>query len=337
MGMSDSLRIVARPATFIAADLRRRGLAVEPLLREVGLRRADIADPENRVPYQALLRLIECAAAVTGDANYGLQLGALRDQHDGGLLGFVMLNSATLLDAMANLQRYYRVIGEGEDFEIEGAGPTLTLRFRETDPAMRGLRHNSDYIAAMLVRACRDMTRKNVAPIRARFIHRRPKVAVAYAAHLGCPVEFAAEWDSLVFDAETMRLPVIGADRRLLSVLEDSCRRLLGPTRLRPDLLHDVRMVLLDGIGKHRLCLKTVAEALKLSPKSLERRLRARHTSFSRLADGLRGELSRQWLRDTDMTLDQIAYLVGYSATAAWLRAFRRWTGTTPTHFRRRR
>jgi AraC-like DNA-binding protein len=80
-----------------------------------------------------------------------------------------------------------------------------------------------------------------------------------------------------------------------------------------------------------------VAAALKLGPKSLERRLRARRTSFSRMVDGVRGDLSRQWLRDTDMTLDQIAYLAGYASTAAWLRAFRRWTGITPTRFRRHR
>jgi AraC-like DNA-binding protein len=335
--MPRSLKIAARTATFIAADLRRRGLAPDALLAKAGLRRADIADPETRVPYPAVLRLIEHAAAVTGDASYGLQLGAARDLRDGGLLGFVMLNSPTLIDALTNLQRYYRILGEGEDFEIERAGPMATLRFREADPALRGLRHNSDYIAAMLVRACRDMTRKRIAPDRVTFIHSRPTRPVAYAAHLGCPIQFETAWDSLVFLAETMRLPVVGADGRLLKVLEDSCRRLLGPARTRPDLRRDVRAVLVDSIGKDPPRLGTVAAALKLSPKSLERRLRARRTNFSQLVDGVRSELSRQWLRDTDMTLDQIAYLAGYTATAAWLRAFKRWTGTTPKRFRRRR
>jgi AraC-like DNA-binding protein len=130
---------------------------------------------------------------------------------------------------------------------------------------------------------------------------------------------------------------VVPADGRLLTVLEQSCRRLLGPARVRSDLLRDVRAVLLDGIGREPPRLGTVAAALKLGPKSLERRLRARRTSFSRMVDGVRGDLSRQWLRDTDMTLDQIAYLAGYASTAAWLRAFRRWTGITPTRFRRHR
>ena len=63
-----------------------------------------------------------------------------------------MLNSTTLLDAITNVQRYFRVVGEGEDIEVERMGPHVTLRFRETDQALRGLRHNSDYIAAIIVR-----------------------------------------------------------------------------------------------------------------------------------------------------------------------------------------
>jgi AraC-like DNA-binding protein len=335
--MPKDLRIAARSATFIAEDLGRRGVAVDRVLREAGLQRADIADPETRVRYADLLRLVERAAAIAGDASYGLRLGAARELGDSGLLGFVMLNSSTLLEALTNLQRYCRVLGDGEDFEIEPAGPLVTVRFREADAALRGLRHNSDYIAALLVRACRDMTRRRLAPVRARFIHHRPDVPVAYAEYLGCPVEFGAAWDMLVFSADTMRLPVIGADSRLLRVLEDSCRRLLGPARRRPDLLRDVQAVLLGAIGKEPPRLDTVAQALAIGPKSLERRLRERGTSFSKLVEQVRSELSRQWLRDTDMSLDQIAYLAGYASTAAWLRAFKRWTGMTPGRFRRRR
>jgi hypothetical protein len=131
--------MAARPAIFIADDLRRRGVNADELLKEVGLRRVDLADPENRIPYAAVLGLAERAATVTGDASYGLRLGGARDQRDAGLLGFVLLNSATLFSALTNLQRYVRVVGEGEDFEIERGGPHVTLRFRETDPVLRGL------------------------------------------------------------------------------------------------------------------------------------------------------------------------------------------------------
>lgn len=327
-------RIEARTAIFVIDDLRRRGLAADEVLGEVGLRRTDLADPESLVPHAALLSLIERAAALTGDASFGLRLGASRDLHDGGLLAFVVLNSSTLMEALTNMQRYYRVVGEGEEFEIERGGPHVTLRFRETDPEQRGLRQTSDYIAALLVRACRDLTRKRVSPLRAEFIHGRPNTKVAYTELLGCPARYDAAWDALVWPADIMQLPVVGADDALLRVLKSACRRILGPASRKQDLVREVRELIIDRLAKGRAGFDDIARELNMSSKTLERRLAERDTSFSRLIDDIRGDLAKRYLADTELRLEQIAYLVGYSEPAALVRAFRRWTGTTPIQFR---
>lgn len=329
-------KIAARPAIFVVNELRRRGAPADDLLREVGLRRADLADPESRVPYAAVLGLIERAATAASDAGFGLRLGASRDQHDSGLIGYVLLNSSTLMDGLANLQRYFRVVGEGEDFEIERFGPHVTLRFRETDPALRGLRQNSDYIAAMVVRACRDMTRKRVSPVRAEFIHRRPNQKVEYSEVLGCPVKFDSEWDALIYANETMRLPVLGADNKLLRVLEDVCRKILGPASKKEDLVHDVRELIIDRLAKGTARLDDVARELNMSGKTLERRLAERNRTFSALLEDIRIGLAKKYLGETEIRLEQLAYLIGYSEPAPFVRAFKRWTGTTPMQFRSR-
>ena len=332
--MSQVHRIDARLAISVVKDLRQHGANADGLLKEVGLRRADVSDPDNRIPYAAVLALIERAATTVGDASYGLRLGAAQEARDSGLLGFLMLNSATLLDAITNAQRYFRVVGEGEDIEVERMGPHVTLRFRETDRALRGLRHNSEYIAAIIVRACRDMTRKRVSPVRAEFMHGRPNARVAYPEYLGCPVKFHAEWDALVYDAETMRLPVIGADSKLFKVLERACQKIIGPTPKKQDILHQVRELVIDGLAKGTVQFDDVARELNMSSKTLERRLADRKTTFSALLDEIRSGLAKHYLTDTDLRLEQIAYLTGYSEPAALVRAFRRWTGTTPMQFR---
>jgi AraC-like DNA-binding protein len=333
--MTRPLKIAARSATFIVNDLRRRGISVDALLKEVGLRKIDLADEENRIPYAAVLGLFERAATITGDASYGLRLGASRDQNDSGLIGFVLLNSATVFDALVNLQRYFRVVGEGEDFEIERGGPHVTLKFRETDPGLRGLRHDSDYIAGMIVRACRDMTRKRfVSPIRAEFIHGKPNQKVEYSEFLGCPVRFHAEWDALIFSEDTMRLPVAGANNRLLKALEQACRKILGPTPRKQDVVHDVRELIIDRLTKGAPRFEEVARELNTSSRTLERRLSQRGTTFSTLLDDVRCGLAKQYLADTDAGLDSLAYLMGYSEPAALVRAFKRWTSMTPMQFR---
>jgi AraC-like DNA-binding protein len=334
--MTKSHKIEARLATKVVDDLRKRGVNADSLIRDVGLRRADVADPEARIPYAAVLALIEHAASTLGDASYGLRLGAEHEARDNGLLGFVVLNSPTLLDAIRNIQRYFHVVGDGEDIEVEQVGPHVTLRFRETDPALRGLRHNSDYIAAVVVRACRDMTRKRVSPMRAEFMHGRPNSKVAYAEHLGCPVKFHAEWDALVYDAATMRLPVIGADGRLLKVLERACQKILGPMPKKQDILHDVREWVIDKLARGAVHFDDLARDLNMSTKTLERRLDDRDTTFSVLLDDIRSGLAKHHLANTNLRLEQIAYLTGYSESAALVRAFKRWTGTTPMQYRKK-
>jgi AraC-like DNA-binding protein len=334
--MARVLKIAARVAKLVVDDLRRRRIATDELLKEVGLRRADLGDPETRIAYSSVLGLIERAAVLVGDDSYGLRLGAARSQRDSGLIGFVLLNSPTLMDALSNVQRYFRVVGEGEDFEIESAGPHVAIRFRETDPALRGLRHNSDYIAAMMVRACRDMTRKRISPIRVEFMHGRPNRKVAYDECLGCAVKFHADWDALIFAAETTKLPVIGADSKLLQVLERACKQILGSTPRKQDLVHDVRELIVDRLAKGRAHIDDIARDVSMSSKTLERRLAERDTSFSALLDDIRRDLAKRYLSETDFRLEQVAYLVGYSEPAALVRAFKRWTGTTPIKYRNR-
>jgi AraC-like DNA-binding protein len=329
-------KIAARLACKVVDDLRQHAVPPDDLLREVGLRRVDIADPDARIPYVTIIGLIERAAAVLGDSNYGLRLGAAQEARDAGLLGFVVLNSPTLMDALLNLQRYFRVVGDGEDIEFDRSGPHVALRFREAEPALRGQRHNSEYIAAVLVRACRDMTRRRVSPMRAEFMHGRPNARVAYADYLGCPIKFHAEWDAVVYSPEAMRLPVIGADNKLLAVLERSCEKILGPKPKKQDIVHDVRELIVDRLTKGPIQFDSTARELNMSSKTLERRLAERGKTFSTLLDDIRSGLSKRYLSETDFRLEQVAYLTGYSEPAALVRAFKRWAGTTPMQFRKK-
>ena len=124
--MAKAPKIDARMARFVIEDLRRRRIPVDKLLKEVGLKKADLASPEGRIPYAPVIHLIERAAAVVGDPSYGLRLAASRDSHEHGLLGFLALNSPTLRDALINLQRYYRIARE----EVSSRSNATALRWR---------------------------------------------------------------------------------------------------------------------------------------------------------------------------------------------------------------
>ena len=326
-----------RMARFVVDDLRRRRLPVDGLLKEVGLQKADLASSEGRVPYASGVRLIERAARLAGDTSYGLHLGTFLDAREYGLLGFVALNSPTLMDAMINLQRFYKIVREDGEFEIERSAKQVTLRLRESDPELRGLRHNTDFIIAMFVRGCRDLTREAICPVRVEFMHAEPAETVDYTEILGCPVKFDAEWTSLIYDEEATRLPVQGANAKLLPILELACRKVLGPTTPKAqDLVREVRQLIIERLPTGSANFDAIADVLKMSSKTLERRLAKRGQSFSALLDATRCETVKHYLEETDMRLSQVAYMAGYTEPATLVRAFKRWTGATPMQFRDR-
>ena len=321
--MANVPKIDARFARFVVEDLRRRRIPVDGLLKQVGLTRSDLASPEGRLPYAPVIHLIERAATLAGDPSYGLHLAASLDARDHGLLGFLAVNSPTLMDALINLQRYYKVVREGE-FEIERNGAQVAVRLREADPALRGFRQNSDFVVATLVRGCRDLTRQAISPIRVECVCGEPSEKVDYADILGCPVKFGAEWTVLIYAEEAMRLPVQGADTKLLQILELTCRKIIGPTPEMQDLVREVRRLIVEGLPKGSANIDAIADELNISNKTLERRLAERGQSFSALLDETRCKAAKHYLEETNMRIAQVAYMAGYTKPAALVRAFKR-------------
>jgi AraC-like DNA-binding protein len=131
-----------------------------------------------------------------------------------------------------------------------------------------------------------------------------------------------------------MALPVIGADDKLLGVLQRACERTLGPRPTQADLVHDVRTLVLESLTKGATQVDAIARQLNMSSKTLERRLGERGKTYSALLDEIRSDLAKRYLADTDFRLEQVAYLTGYSEPAALVRAFKRWTGQTPIQYR---
>ena len=149
-------------------------------------------------------------------------------------------------------------------------------------------------------------------------------------------MKFGAEWDAVIYAEETTRLPVKGADTKLLEVLEATCQELLGPTPKGRDLVREVRHLIIERLPAGSASINAIAGELGLSSKTLERRLAEQGESFSARLDRTRFNAVTHYLENPDMGLTQVAYLAGYTESAALVRAFKRWTGETPAKFRER-
>lgn len=318
----------------LAEDLARRGLAPGPLLSRAGLGRAALAAEGARAPIDRMATFFELAAEATGDACLGLRFGLTRDARDAGLIGYVGLSSPDLRAALKGLARFHRVFSDAVSVDVarlEAGEVAWAFRGDPGQPRGQLQAFSAGNILAFLRRGTgRRLGLRGVTlPLAAGGT---PGDA---ARLLDCPVVQEGGWVRLSLAPGDLALPLVTADQRLLSILQGHAEEVL--VRLAPGreaLGERVLRALLDGLAQGGARQELVAADLGLSPRSLSRRLAEEGTSFARLLDDLRRDLAQAHLA-AGMEVTQVAFLLGYAEPSSLAHAFRRWTGQSPSEWRR--
>lgn len=321
-------------AAQLATELSRRGVAPGPALARAGLGRAALAEDGARVPFDRMAAFFEAAAEATGDPSLGLRFGLSRDARDAGLIGYVGLASPDLRAALVGLSRLHRVFSDAVDIDISRlAAGEVAWAFRG-DPA-RPRRQMQEFSAGNILAFLRRATGRRLVPRGVTLPQAAGGMPEAAAALFGCPVVQDGAWVRLALEPEAMRLPLVTADGRLLAILQTHAREVLA--RMAPrraPLSERVVRALLDGLAQGGARQEVVAAELGMSVRSLSRRLAAEGTSFARLLDDLRRDLALAHL-SAGMEVTQVAFLLGYAEPSSLAHACRRWTGQSPSAWRR--
>lgn len=153
-----------------------------------------------------------------------------------------------------------------------------------------------------------------------------------YRRHFRAPTRFNHEAATLVFGARDLDLRIAGADPMLRGLLEEQLRRLRGGAGA--DFSDDIRRLLRTRLTSKRCSAEDIADLLAIHRRTLSRRLKGSGEGYRLMRNEVRFEIARQLLEATEVPLGQIAAALGYSEASAFTRAFRRWSGQTPTAWR---
>jgi AraC-like DNA-binding protein len=171
-------------------------------------------------------------------------------------------------------------------------------------------------------------------PIEVRFMHRRPSETAPFHHFFQAPLRFDMNENALVFAASWLSQPLPAVEPELVQLLQDKKEAL--EAQYRSDFPDQVRCILRSSVLSHHASADRVATLLSMHSRTLHRRLTASGTSFRALLDECRFEIARQMLEDTNANVGDIAYMLDYADTSAFARAFQRWSGTTPSRWRKR-
>jgi AraC-like DNA-binding protein len=316
---------------------RYPALDPDALLREAGVGPRELADPDARIPFARNVALFERAARESGDSALGLAYAIQLPWQDLGVVGYVVLHSATLGAALANACRYHAIQQTSGGATLE-VGPRLTrLRYTPGDPSIGPHAQNSEIVIAMYTRLCREAAGfATWAPREVHFRHRAPADPGPQRRFFAAPVHYRRDEDAMILATADLRAPMKTADPDLLAILLRHAERSLAELPAADDFLAGVRRAVIDELGAGEATIERIAERLETSARSLQRRLREEGRSFKELVAETRLALARRYLADPSLSLTDTAYLLGYSDLSAFSRAFRRWTGISAIELRRR-
>jgi AraC-like DNA-binding protein len=306
-----------------------RGLRVDVarVLASAGLDEAQLADPERRIRVVQSLAIWDAAYREAGDPALGLRVVERLDFSKFSLFAYLAASSATAREAWQRATRYLRIVNDATEIEVEVDGARSICR-----TGLRGFelsRSQAEFSVGLMVKIAPRVVGDGRA-LEAWFRHARPEYAELYDRVLGCPVHFDAPFDGIGGSSRLLDRPLPHADSELCALLEEQARQHLARVPATRDFRDVVRHRIAAALPHGDPGVEAVARALGMSSRTLRRRLRECGATHQQLLDEVRHELARRALEQRGISLNEVAFLLGFSDASAFHKAFRRWTGQSP-------
>lgn len=321
------------PLARLPPLLREFGVRIDAALDGTGIEPAAFDDPENFISYRSGSRLLDQCASMTGCPHFGLLLGARSDCRDLGLPGKLMMNSASLEEAVLSFVTMQRMNSRGASVYLHRRREHSIWGAGIYEPG--AVAHEQIYAMTVVIfcNSVRLLTAGAVNPIECVLPYRQPDDVAHYAALLGATVRFDQREAGIVLPRSALGAPVAGADRSKL----ERIRQLIAD-RFPPSdnvwterVNHAIRPLILRG----QPTTAVMADLLGVNVRTLTRRLEGEGTTFQALLDMVRYGMARELLLITDMSVGEIADALAYTRQSSFSDAFLRWSGTNPSAWRR--
>ena len=329
------MSVFAPSVSSLWRQIEDHGIDAEAIFKKHGVYRSTLFDTSARVSDLVIDRVTVEAAEQSGDAFFGVNEAKYFLPSHIGPLGFAWLASTTLQSALERLQRYVKVIHEKGQVTIEYRQDELVVSIHVDAPTALAYHRDTSQLA-VLTQMCRFVYGDEWNPRLVTIAHPPPADTSHYFEYFRCAVEFNAEQNSLHIDKEQAEKRLSGSNKQLAQLNDHIVVRYLA-SQCKGDIINRVKTAILEKLGEGSVTESTIAEELHMSTRNLNRKLSAQNTSFKALLLEIRSELASQYINDATLTLTEISYLLGFSEISSFSRAYKRWTGHSPSDARRER
>ncbi len=319
----------------ILAALQEKGVDADALVRGAGLDPAAFDDPDARFDVTATARLWQGAVEATGDPAFGLYASRFVNQPTFHALGYAIMASSTLREALVRNVRYGRLVSDAAECRLEERGEVASLILDIPKDQQQPAHEAMDGMICLIARSFRALSGGKLNPTRVALQRPAPDSSQdAWPKVFRAPVVFDADTNVLEYPAAELDTRLPAGNTELARMNEEVVARYLA--RLEQEhITTRVRSHLTEQLSSGEPSAAATAKSLGLSQRSLQRKLADEGTTYKDLLNDTRKDLACAYLREGRTSITELAFLLGFTDTSSFARAFKRWTGTSPSDYAR--
>jgi AraC-like DNA-binding protein len=317
----------------LALKLKEFDVSVAAVLRRAGLPQDLFEQSRVFVSTEELFAIWNAIDSVSSDPLIGLKLGVETKMERFHPMAIAALSTENLVAAIKHLARYKKLTAPEEILnELDETEFRISYRWLlavDTEPQAL-----TDYCLAWTLSAARlGIGKQQLTPLRIEYLQPRTNLR-QLEKHFGCEAVCGAARNGIVFRAADATIPFVTSNSDLLELLAPQFEEQMKQFNTEDTFVELVRRAIQDRLTGHRPSIDTIARALHMSSRTVQRRLQDAGYSFQRVLDEARHQMARYYLSNSVLELNETAYLLGFEDPNSFGRAFRTWEGIPPSDWR---
>ncbi len=323
-------------STFLSAfnALVEKGISVSIIEDKIGMRKEALENPDFRLPVPQWNKFLELGVTLSGNPAFALQLGEQISHEKMSLVGHVVFNSRTVGEGLQQYIRFIKLASEGDLAELREENDEVIMVYETENPeyySPLAMERNSSLAIIRL----RRYTGVKIPLKQVHFQHSAPNYLDEYQRIFQCSVLFDQAENNLVFDHSILSLKIRLRSSHLYTALLNYAESLLNRLSLHRSFKKRVQQFIVKYLPEGEVDIEKISHLMKMSRQTLYRRLKEEGTNFHELLDETRKMLAVKYLTQHQSSINEIAFLLGFSETSAFSRAFKRWYQKSPANFRK--
>jgi AraC-like DNA-binding protein len=305
------------------------------LMRASGINPRVETDQDSYISFASLCDLLERTADATGCETFGLRLSEAQGIASLGPLGLAMQNCSTFREAIAEWAQFQSIHLQGAHSELSRTGSLLNWTLYVDEPGRLGTRQKVAQSMGLACNVFRVLLGPAWRPVSVHFVQPAPSDLSDFRRVFQSPVRFRQDADFIALPRDVLDHPIERSNPELRRLLDRHLRELKADVG--EAIEEKVRKAIRSCLSRQDCSIEEVSAILSVAPRTLQRQLNERGTRFSRLVEEVRSSAACRHLSESEISLTQLAAILGYSELSAFSRAFQRWHGQSPQQWQRSR